>query len=72
MSIVACAEKKRLAEKYEAATAHFAEAVSHLQRNIGTSTRAEYERLQRLANEARVISEQARLSLEQHTATHDC
>jgi len=72
MSIVACAEKKRLAEEYETATAQFADAVRHLQRNIGTSAREEYERLQRLANEARVSSEQARLRLEQHTAVHDC
>jgi hypothetical protein len=72
MNIVTCADKKRLAEEYETATAQFAEAVSHLQRNIGTSTREEYEGLQRLANEARLGSEQARLRLEAHTAIHNC
>jgi hypothetical protein len=67
-----CEEKARLTQEYEAATAKFAEAVGQLQRNLGTSTRPEYERLQRVSNEARVKSEQARLSLEQHLAAHGC
>jgi hypothetical protein len=67
-----CEEKTRLAQEYETATAKFAAAVRKLQRNIGTSTRPQYERLQRASDEARVKSEQARLSLEQHMATHDC
>jgi hypothetical protein len=62
----------RLAQDYEAATSKFAEAVRQLQHNIGTSTSAEYERLQRLSEEARVKSEQARLALEQHLAAHEC
>lgn len=67
-----CEQKQRLAHEYEAATAKFAEAVGHLQRNIGTSTRPEYERLQRASDEARLKSEQARLALEQHIAAHGC
>jgi hypothetical protein len=69
---VPCKEKERLAQEYEAAAAKFAVAVSQLQRQIGTSTRAQYERLQRVSDEAREKSEQARLALEQHMATHDC
>jgi hypothetical protein len=69
---MSCEEKTRLAQEYEAATAKFAQAVRELQRNIGTSTSAEYERLQRASDEARVKSEQARLALEQHVAAHDC
>jgi hypothetical protein len=69
---MSCEEKDRLAEEYAATTAKFAEAVRQLQQNIGTSGRPEYERLQRASDEARVKSEQARLSLEQHIAAHRC
>jgi hypothetical protein len=67
-----CPEKERLAAEFEAATNRFAAGVSDLNRKMGTSSKAEYERLQRAADEARVKSEQARLALEQHTATHQC
>jgi hypothetical protein len=69
---VICPEKERLAADYEAATIRFASAVTDLNRNMGTSVRAEYQRLQRVADEARVKSEQARLGLEQHVAAHQC
>jgi hypothetical protein len=71
-SVISCEEKERLAQEYGAITARFAEAVRQLQRNIGTSSRPEYERLQRVSDEARVSSEQARLALERHMATHEC
>lgn len=67
-----CEVKVRLASEYEEATAIFCEAVAELRRNIGTSSKEEYERLGRLANGARVKSKQARLALEQHTAEHRC
>jgi hypothetical protein len=63
-----CPEKVRLAKEYEAATAKFAEAVGQLQQKIGISALPEYERLQRVSDEARLRSEQARLALEQHMA----
>ena len=69
---MSCEEKERLAKEYEVAVTIFAELVRHLQRNIGTSTRPQYERLQRASDEARVQSKQARLALEQHMAAHDC
>jgi len=69
---MSCEERKRLAHDYHAATATFAEAVRQIQLEIGTSTRVEYDRLQRISDEARVKSEQARLALEQHMAAHDC
>jgi hypothetical protein len=67
-----CPEKARLAKEYEAATAMFAIAVAQLALRIGTSPQAEYERLQRASDEARLKSEQARLALEQHAAAHGC
>jgi hypothetical protein len=60
------------ATEYEAATAMFSMSVGQLALRIGTSPRAEYERLQRASDEARLKSEQARLALEQHTAAHGC
>jgi hypothetical protein len=58
--------------EYKAATSTFAEAVKELHRRIGTSTKIEYQRLERIADQARVKSEQARLALEQHIAAHHC
>ena len=39
---------------------------------MGTSPREEYIRLTQISNEARLQSEQARLALEKHIATHGC
>jgi hypothetical protein len=69
---MSCEEKTRLLVEYQAATSAFSEAVKEIRRMIGTSPKAEYERLERIANEARVKSEQARLALEAHNAAHRC
>jgi hypothetical protein len=67
-----CEEKRRLLAEYEVATAGFSAAVTQLQRKMGTSLKAEYDRLQRASDEARMKSEQARLALEQHVVAHGC
>jgi hypothetical protein len=67
-----CDVKARFASEYEAATAVFSQAVTELRRKVGTSSKEEYDRLGRLANDARVKSEQARLALESHIAEHRC
>jgi hypothetical protein len=67
-----CDMKARLTIEYEATTTVFSEAVTELKRNIGISTKEEYDRLSRIANDARVKSERARLALEQHIAEHRC
>jgi hypothetical protein len=69
---MSCEEKARLAMEYEATTSAFCEAVTELNRKIGTSPKEEYRRLERISTEARVKSEQARLALEQHIASHRC
>ena len=74
-SIVAkprCEEKVCLAREYAAATSRFSEAVSQLHRNMGITPMTEYQRLARASDQARMDSEQARLALEQHLATHGC
>jgi len=72
LSHMRCEIKFRLISEYETATAVFSEAVTELRRRIGTSTKEEYDRLARDANDARVKSEQARLALERHVAEHRC
>jgi hypothetical protein len=67
-----CDAKVQLTDQYDAATALFSEAVTELRLRIGTSTKEDYDRLGRSANDARVRSEQARLALEQHIAEHRC
>ena len=67
-----CDEKGRLLKQYDDATLAFYNAVQELRRGIGTSLKEEYERLERISNEARVKSEQTRLALEQHIADHRC
>jgi predicted transcriptional regulator len=67
-----CEEEARLASEYEITAKKYANAVSELNKKMGTSAKSEYERLARAADEARVKSEQARLALEQHVAAHSC
>ena len=67
-----CEEKARLAREYHAATSAFSEAVKDLHREIGTSPKEEYRRLERISTEARRKSERARLALEQHISAHRC
>jgi hypothetical protein len=72
LGVMVCEEKTRLVMEYESATSRFSEAVKELHRKIGTSPKEEYKRLERLSTEARVMSEQARLTLEQHISSHRC
>ena len=67
-----CPEKDRLLREYQVTTEGFSEAVNDLQAHRGTALQEEYERLRRVAEEARLKSEQARLALESHTAAHLC
>jgi hypothetical protein len=67
-----CEEKSRLTCEYQTATETFSKSVTELQEKMGVSSKDEYERLQRISEEWRVHSEQARLALEQHIAAHGC
>ena len=50
--VMSCEEKARLLRQYDDATLAFSNAVQELRRKIGTSPKAEYERLERISNEA--------------------
>jgi hypothetical protein len=67
-----CGEKILLMSDYETATKAFSAAVGELRSKMGTVPRAEYERLDSAANQARVKSEEARLAVERHIAAHGC
>jgi hypothetical protein len=69
---MSCEEKAHLVRDYDNATLAFSNAVQEMHLKIGTSTKEEYQRLERISHEARVKSEQTRLTLEQHIATHRC
>jgi hypothetical protein len=69
---MSCEEKARLLRKYDGATLAFSLAVQELRQKMGKSPKDEYQRLERISNEARVKSEQTRLALEQHIAAHRC
>ena len=72
VSDIACEDKARLLREYQATTEAFARSVQELQELRGTSSLVEYQRFQRLSEEARIKSEQARLALEHHISTHHC
>jgi hypothetical protein len=67
-----CEQKAKLSEECVAARATFARDVRRLRRHIGTSTIAEYKRLQLSSDEARMKCERARLALERHVVMHKC
>jgi hypothetical protein len=53
---MSCEEKTRLVEEYQTGTKKFADAVTELQRKVGTSSKLDYNRLARAADDARVKS----------------
>lgn len=67
-----CEEKVRLLADYQAAAKKYSDSVGELNQKMGTSSRDQYERLQRISDETRMKSEQARPTFEQHTAAHRC
>ena len=67
-----CEEKTRLLVAYQTATGKYSTAVSDLARKMGTTPQPEYEKLNRLAEEARYESLDARDRLDWHTAEHGC
>ena len=67
-----CDEKARLLKKYNEAAQAFANSVTELHRKISITPKAEYDRLRRASDEARLCAERARLALEHHIVAHGC
>jgi ABC-type transporter Mla subunit MlaD len=67
-----CEDKLRLLMAYQAATEAYSKAVSELATKIGVTRKAEYDKVNRAAEQARYASMDARDRLERHTAEHGC
>ncbi len=67
-----CPTKERLLEEYDRATEKYLKALHELRANMATSAKAVYDRLLRASEDARALSEQARIALERHVAQHGC
>jgi len=67
-----CEEKRRLLTEYEAATQAYFQSMNDLRAKMGTSPKAEYERLFKATEEARSKSETARTALLKHVHEHKC
>lgn len=67
-----CEEKRRLLVAYEAATQAYFRAMNDLRAKMGTSPKAEYERLFKATEGARAQSEMARTALLDHIGGHKC
>lgn len=67
-----CTLKSALLLEYTNAAKLHAETIADLHKSLGTIDREEYERLSRVAEEARLSVEAARLNMEVHVKKHGC
>jgi hypothetical protein len=67
-----CEEHRDLLKAYREAVATFSRTLEALETARATAARAEYQRMARRVEEARLDSEKARIALEKHTAEHGC
>ena len=67
-----CTEKIALLLTYTEAAKSYCEAVTELHDMIGTIDSPEYHRLHRIAEEARLSVETARVAMELHVVEHGC
>ena len=67
-----CSERSQLVLNYSDSTKRYSDAVTELNSAVGSVPRTEYERLYRIAEESRVESEHARLTMEMHVSQHGC
>jgi hypothetical protein len=67
-----CGEKAALLGAHQEAVKRHSQAVAELRRNMGTSSRAEYESQFRITEALRMDAEKAQKDLERHVADHGC
>jgi hypothetical protein len=68
----ACPTKFVLMSAWQSAAEIYSKTVAELSHKIGVLPKADYEKLSRLADEARKRSIQAQKDLEAHMAEHGC
>jgi hypothetical protein len=67
-----CDEKLQRVLDYNVAAAEFSEALAVLHTRCRPWSRDEYERLQNVVDERRIVTEQIRLIFERHVSEHGC
>jgi phage shock protein A len=67
-----CSTKERLLAEYDRATEKYLDALHELRANMATSPKPLYDRLLQASEDARSVSERARIALERHVAEHGC
>ena len=67
-----CEEKKRLLLEYDVTTQAYAHAMNELRVQMGTTLKAQYDRLFQATEEVRSRSEVARNALLKHIQAHHC
>ena len=67
-----CDERTRLLHEYNSAILALSASVVELVQKTGTTLKGEFGRLKNVADQARIVAEQARLNFEKHVAEHGC
>ena len=67
-----CPEKSRLMDGYSSAINEFSRCAGIVNARMGTMLKGDYDRLSKVMNEARNISEQCHKALLAHIAEHGC
>jgi hypothetical protein len=67
-----CEEHRDLLKAYREAVATFSGALEALETARATASRAKYQQMAQHVEEARLVSEKARIALAKHTAEHGC
>ena len=68
----ACKEKTALLASYQRATREYSDTVTELNRKMGTSSTAEFEKMRRSAEDTRMKAGAALKALDHHIADHEC
>jgi hypothetical protein len=69
---IPCKDKTALLVVYSDTSRTYGEAVKELHDRIGIVGRLEYDRLHRIAENARCATDAARIAMQEHTDKHGC
>jgi hypothetical protein len=69
---IPCKDKSALLVIYSDTSRAYGAAVAELHDSIGVVGQAHYDRLHRIAEDARLATDAARIAMEEHTKKHGC
>lgn len=72
MNTKVCQQKKKLFDEYRDATRAHSEALSDLQKKMGTSSKADYDAMYRRTEALGNQAVKAKDALDNHVAAHEC